>query len=304
MAIVKELLNTLYSEISPYASYDEKYVDDGYPHTNLTVDFFEKLVEFVKPTYIVECGSMLGGSSIRMAQVLRKNKIDSAIVCIDPFTGDVNMWDWEKTAQWKFLRLENGIPTIYKRFIANCKKNGYDDLILPINTTTSVGIKLLQRLHSQERISDFPNMIYLDSAHEKDETFMELNICWNILPSESILFGDDWDWDAVRGDICKFTETISDQIDYTLLHRVHSSLIGSSIFNGKILLYNNQWAIFKNGYAEPSNSLELRNDDYNLDSRNDDKNLECSNKLLHTFIGLSVVLGIIVIILFHKRNEK
>ena len=46
----------------------------------------------------------------------------------------------------KFLRLENGIPTIYKRFLANCKYNGYENKILPINATTSVGIKLLQRL--------------------------------------------------------------------------------------------------------------------------------------------------------------
>jgi hypothetical protein len=45
----------------------------------------------------------------------------------------------------RFLRLENGIPTIYKRFLANCKYSGFENVILPINTTTSVGIKLLQR---------------------------------------------------------------------------------------------------------------------------------------------------------------
>ena len=140
---------------------------------------------------------MLGGSAIRMAQTLRNLNKNNEIICIDPFTGDVNMWDWEKNGGvgnggWRFLRLENGIPTIYKRFLANCKYGGYENQILPINCTTSVGIKLLQRLYYHKRISSLPNYIYLDSAHEKDETFIELSLCWSILQNKSILFGDDW----------------------------------------------------------------------------------------------------------------
>jgi len=188
---------------------------------------------------------MLGGSAIRMADTLKNNNKNSEIVCIDPFTGDVNMWDWERNDGWKFLRLENGIPTIYKRFLANCRSNGFENKILPLNTTTSVGIKLLQRLYDQKRITSLPNYIYLDSAHEKDETFFELSLCWNILINNSILFGDDWDWTAVREDVIKFSNTIKDNTDYDKLHKINKLLGGSIIFNDNILLYKGQWALFK-----------------------------------------------------------
>ena len=248
--IIQELLDTLYSNNSPYLSCEEKYIDNGYPHTNILYDLLQILFTNIEPTYIVECGSMLGGSAIKMAETLKNNNKTTEIICIDPFTGDVNMWDWEKNggtgdSGWRFLRLENGIPTIYKRFLANCKYTGFEDKILPINATTSVGIKLLQRLFIQKRISLLPNYIYLDSAHEKDETFLELSLCWNCLIDNSILFGDDWGWDAVREDVIRFSNTIKHTTNYNNLNKIHTLMNGSQIFNSNILLYNGQWVLFK-----------------------------------------------------------
>jgi hypothetical protein len=188
---------------------------------------------------------MLGNSAIRMAETLKKLNIESEIICIDPFTGDVNMWDWEKNAEWKFLRLENGIPTIYKRFLANCSFSGFENMIMPINATTSVGIKLLERLHNQNRISSLPNYIYLDSSHEINETFIELSLCWNILSNNSILFGDDWDWNSVSSDVIKFSNIIKQQTNYDNLNKIHNLIEGSVIYNENIILYKNQWILFK-----------------------------------------------------------
>ena len=243
--IINELLNNLYSNISPYSSCEEKYIDGGYPHTNILYDLLQILFRNIEPTYIVECGSMLGGSAIRMAETLTNDNKSTEIICIDPFTGDVNMWDWERNNGWKFLRLENGIPTIYKRFLANCKYSGFENKILPINATTSVGIKLLQRLFIQNRITLLPNYIYLDSAHEKDETFIELSLCWNCLTNNGILFGDDWGWEAVKEDVIKFSETIKNTTNYENLNKIHKLIENSEIFNNNILLYNGQWVLFK-----------------------------------------------------------
>jgi hypothetical protein len=244
-SIIQELLENVYSGVSPYTSAEEKYIDNGYPHTNILTDLLHVVFSTVEPTYIVECGSMLGGSAIRMANALKDLNKSNEIICIDPFTGDVNMWDWEKTNVWKFLRLENGIPTIYKRFLANCKFGGFEQTIFPINSTTSVGIKLLQRLYSQGRITSLPNYIYLDSAHEKDETFIELTLCWNCILGGGIVFGDDWSWDAVREDVLKFSDVIKKLSNTRLLHKIHTMLPGSEIANDTVLLYNGQWLIFK-----------------------------------------------------------
>jgi hypothetical protein len=243
--IIQQLLENLYSNNSPYLSCEEKYIDNEYPHTNILYDLLQILFINIEPNYIVECGSMLGGSAIRMAETLKWHNKSTEIICIDPFTGDVNMWDWERNGGWKFLCLENGIPTIYKRFLANCKYSGFEDKILPINATTSVGIKLLQRLVTQNRISELPNYIYLDSAHEKDETFIELSLCWNCLIHNSVLFGDDWSWDAVREDVIKFSNTIKDETDYENLTKIHMLMNGSQIMNDNILLYKGQWVLFK-----------------------------------------------------------
>ena len=243
--IIQQLLDNLYSNNSPYLSCEEKYIDNGYPHTNILYDLLQVLFTNIEPNYIVECGSMLGGSAIRMAETLKNINKTTEIICIDPFTGDVNMWDWERNNGWKFLRLENGIPTIYKRFLANCKYSGFEDKILPINATTSVGIKLLQRLITQNRITELPNYIYLDSAHEKDETFIELSLCWTCLINNSILFGDDWGWESVREDVIKFSNTIKDKTNYEKLNEIHILINGSQIINDNILLYNDQWILFK-----------------------------------------------------------
>jgi len=248
--IIEQLLDTLYSNNSPYLICEEKYVDNGYPHTNILCDLLKTLFTNMEPNYIVECGSMLGGSAIKMAETLKENNKHTEIICIDPFTGDVNMWDWEKAGGtgkggWRFLRLENGIPTIYKRFLANCKYNGYENKILPINVTTNVGIKLLQRLFRQNRINELPNYIYLDSAHEKDETFIELSLCWDCLVGKSILFGDDWSWQAVREDVIKFSNTIKCKTDYENLNKINALMHGSKIINDNILFYKGQWVLFK-----------------------------------------------------------
>ena len=246
--IIPELLDTLYSNTSPYVTADQNYIDVNYPHTNIIPDLLKILFNNIEPTYIVECGSMLGGSAIKMAQVLHNNNKRNEIVCIDPFTGDVNMWDWEyrdyKNGSWRFLRLENGIPTIYKRFLANCRAYGFENNILPINCTATVGIKLLKRLYDQKRITELPNYIYLDSAHDPDETFIELSLCWNILGNNSILFGDDWNWDSVRNDVIKFSNSITDS-NYEQLDKFHKLVEGSQIIHNNILLYHTQWILFK-----------------------------------------------------------
>jgi hypothetical protein len=242
--IIKELLETIYSGVSPYSSTDASWVDEGYPHTNIVPELIEKMFEMIPPRYIVEFGSMLGGSAIKMADVIEKKGLEAEIICVDPFVGDINMWDWEKNAEWKFLRLTNGVPTIYKRFLANCRRRGHEHRILPINTTTMIGAGLLHRLAAQGRIHDMPNYIYLDSAHLPEETFMELKASWALLPDGGVLFGDDWSWPAVRTDVERFSQTLGSEIDSDRL-KILSVKLGSEIQGGRILLYKGQWVLIK-----------------------------------------------------------
>ena len=241
--IIKELLSTLYSEGSPYDAVDLKYADRSYPHTNVMPRLLDRLFEHMDPTYIVECGSMTGGSARVIADCSKRER---DIVCIDPFTGDVNMWAWTNQAlSRQFLKLESGIPTIYKRFLANCVNDGLQHVVLPINCTANVGLKLLLRLKNEGRISSLPNYIYVDSAHEPDETLTELRNSWAILQSPGVLFGDDFSWEGVNGDVRKFAVEIADSIDVNLTSQMVDHFSDAQMVDGRVFQLGYHWAIFK-----------------------------------------------------------
>lgn len=189
---------------NPYSEVSAENIDIGYPHTHLDPTFFRALLDSYCIEWVIEVGSMVGGSAIEMCKVAKSAGHEVFITCIDPFTGDVNMWEQEPYLDWKYLQLENGMPTISKRFLSNVFHSGNSASILPLCATSSVGLKFLKRLIGDGRISQAPNLIYLDSAHEKDETYLELKLCFDLLPNGGILFGDDWDWDAVRTDVIRF----------------------------------------------------------------------------------------------------
>jgi predicted O-methyltransferase YrrM len=208
-SILSEINLSIFNNENQYI-YGDEYLDLKYPHTNLKSSFCNFLLNEFNPKFYIEIGSMLGGSALVMAEESNKIGIPLEILCIDPFTGDVNMWEWENNPpnfinnDFKFLKLENGEPTIRKRFLANVKHFGFEKQILPIQATGIVGLRLIKRLYENQKISLLPDMIYLDSAHEKDETYIELKSALDVLSDSGIIVGDDWGWEAVRNDVNKF----------------------------------------------------------------------------------------------------
>merc|ERR1719230_1598380 len=148
-----------------------------------------------KIKFIVEAGSMHGGSAIRMAMELDKRGLTEVpILCIDPWTGDLNMW--LNRIVWEHLDVRHGRATTFDQFVLNVRKAITDKKISPhhINpfpVSSIVGARWLQATGFT------PNIIYLDSAHEIDETYFELSLYWEILPVGGILMGDDYGWEAV-----------------------------------------------------------------------------------------------------------
>jgi len=207
--IYDQLIKELYVNDNPY-NYSKDKPDHRYPHTNIVDSLIEEILVKTKPNFWLEVGTMLGGSIIKTANKAKHLGLSTKMICIDPFTGDVNMWDWEKKLkennQWRFLHLKNGKPSIYDRFLANIIESGHQDSILPITCTSIVGMRLLKRLYEQNRLSQLPEVIYLDSAHEKDETFLELTVAWDLLANKGVLWGDDWSWQAVSHDVSRFCE--------------------------------------------------------------------------------------------------
>jgi tetratricopeptide (TPR) repeat protein len=211
-SIIEQLRKELFGGDNPLTHAVPQYIDDGYPHSNLRPELIESVIDAVRPRFWLELGSFLGGSAIRTAGIIKAQMAPTEIVCIDPFAGNANMWAEEEAnkqaGEWQPLRLERGRPTIYERFLANVSGSGHDDIIMPIAATSLVGIRLLRRLAAENRLAALPDVIYLDGAHEADETFLELKTCWDLLQPGGVVIGDDWDQEAVRNDVLRFGQTV------------------------------------------------------------------------------------------------
>ena len=251
-AINDEIIRNLYGGVNPFLTAQRRFIDDNYPHTNIRDALIDYLIQTYRPSFWLELGSFVGGSAIKVAESIKKYKAATGVVCCDPFCGDVNMWSWEvggsdiagKNGEpYEFLGLENGIPTIYQRFLANVVFNGHSDVITPIQTTSIIGVGLVERLYKQKRITVMPSVIYLDSAHEANETYLELEYAWRLLPRGGILFGDDWDYfPGVKKDVLRFSRRVS--IDRRRLNEASRKFAGSKTVRN-IFLYDGQWVLFK-----------------------------------------------------------
>ena len=249
MTIRSELLTQLYLNENPFKTVTYDTPDDGYPHTHLAEEIVQAILSFIRPIFWLEIGSMLGGSAIVTASMIKKQSLSCDVICFDPFCGDVNMWAWEKEKteknEWRFLALRDSVPTIRERFMSNIITAGHDDIVLPIPVTATIGMQLLKRLRTEGRISEMPAVIYLDSAHEEGETFMELRKAWSTLRPGGILFGDDWKWETVRNDVSKFAGTIEMKFRRVagFMHSLND-FDNTNLING-VPVQKNHWFLLK-----------------------------------------------------------
>ncbi|CAF0801565.1 unnamed protein product [Adineta steineri] len=182
--------------------YFTKKFDQTYPHTSLQRDLFISIIQKVHPSlkvqFVVEIGSFTGNSASIMGKVLKESYPGSFLLCIDTWLGDLAMWI--NKAVWEHLSVsEDGRPTVYYQFLTNIIKQNLTTMVLPASMTSIIGARFLQTYRF------YPQVIYLDSAHEQGETLIELSLYWNLLRPGGILFGDDWGWSSVRCDLKKFS---------------------------------------------------------------------------------------------------
>jgi hypothetical protein len=105
---------------------------------------------------------------------------------------------WINKIEYQYLAPVNGRPQVYEQFLANIITNNLTRIVLPFSITSILGARFLHIYQF------YPQVIFLDSAHEQGETLIELALFWPLLQPGGILFGDDWDWKTVRCDLKKF----------------------------------------------------------------------------------------------------
>ncbi|CAK9078645.1 unnamed protein product [Durusdinium trenchii] len=180
--------------------------DHSYPHTNIPTEVLRDLFQRLRPMFLVEVGSFKGGSSIRMVSALRAADPESqpskpCLVCIDTFLGDAAMWLNKQATGRSSLLLKDGCPQLYQQFMVNTRK--YADVIVPFPIASLCGLRALQQL-AAEGTTPLVDFLYLDSAHLKGETKLEITEAFRLVRPGGVLLGDDLDWPAVEADLSSF----------------------------------------------------------------------------------------------------
>ena len=150
-----------------------------------------------EPRTVLEVGSFLGTSIVHgWANFIGKGK-DGILLSIDTWEGAGFL---RMSPDYRpHMNLQHGMPQTYKYFMTNVVKHGLTEKIFPLTLPSLVGARILGYLNWKV------DVVYLDSAHEAGETYIELQLYFDLLEPGGILFGDDYDsYPAVRHHVDRF----------------------------------------------------------------------------------------------------
>jgi hypothetical protein len=144
---------------------------------------FEAIISKVKPKLIIEIGTWLGGSAIRMADICKELKLDCTIICVDTWLGGYGELKSKDANQ---LRKVNGWPHMYYTFLANVVEAGHQDMIVPFPNTSTIACKFIEDYGLKA------DVIYVDGSHLEEDVYRDLVQYTPLLRNKnSQMFGDD-----------------------------------------------------------------------------------------------------------------
>lgn len=157
---------------------------------------FRRLIEKVKPTTIIECGTWKGQSAITMAKVVSDLNLPTKIYCVDTWLGAREFIDDDSPE--RNLMLKNGYPQVYYQFLSNVVHNNAQSIISPLPTTTTIAAKYFK----DNGIT--AQLIYIDASHDPQDVQLDLANYYPLVTEHGILFGDDFTWNGMEKTISQF----------------------------------------------------------------------------------------------------
>lgn len=196
----KRLLKALFED-SPYDGFpitDYPQKEGGW-HSESSV--FDKLIADIQPELVIEVGSWLGASALRMAEKLKEQSTDARVLCVDTWLGAAEFWDSKKDPErYEALSLKSGFPTVFYQFVANVIHAGAEDVVVPFPQTSANAAVWLKKRDLKSKL------IYIDGSHEEADVYADLTAYWPLLEVGGVMFGDDYDafWPGVIISVNRF----------------------------------------------------------------------------------------------------
>mmetsp|Transcript_40108 Transcript_40108/g.78344 ORF Transcript_40108/g.78344 Transcript_40108/m.78344 type:complete len:307 (+) Transcript_40108:236-1156(+) len=210
-----------YDNFSP-ESYDIKGPDlKGWGLRNA----YDKILNEVRPRFMVEVGSWKGLSAVYFANAMREMHGPDAclqLICVDTWLGTTAAWespDMEKPIKGNTLYLRNGYPSVYYQFLYNVIDQKVDDIIVPLPLPGVMGGIFLQKIGAK------PDTVYIDGCHDKICVIQDLESWYPVIGVNGIIFGDDYNRSEVKEAVahfctpdrhCQLDQNLTDGITFVL----------------------------------------------------------------------------------------
>jgi len=177
------LLDKIHEGKNPYTGFPAaEWQGTWYGDPGAQREIFSKCIERTNPGLIIEVGSFVGESAIHMAKLIKEQKRDCAILCVDTWSFG---YDHFLGAREK-IRNHFGRPDLFYRFIGNVIQNNCHDVIVPFAIDSINGARVIKWLGL------VPQFVYCDASHEEGDVLRDMNAYWDLLPSGAGMLCDDW----------------------------------------------------------------------------------------------------------------
>jgi hypothetical protein len=189
-----------YYEGFDLAPYKNSLRAGGVPFDGL----YERWVQETRPDVIVEVGSYLGYSAVRMAQEVKRLGLNARVICVDTWLGNADSYNVDTADMGPDFCYKNGYPTIYYRFLANVIEAGVQDIIRPFPFPSSIAAKILPKVFAKTQLQ--PSLMFIDGSHEEYDVFFDCFNYYPMLKPGGQMWGDDWAWETVRNGVGRFLD--------------------------------------------------------------------------------------------------
>ena len=176
------LLDKIHLGKNPYLFFPiDGWTGTWYGDPGAQREIYAKCFELTNPSIIIEVGSFIGESAIHMAKLIKAQKRDCAILCIDTwYAGFDHFLGAREKIQPHF-----GRPDFYYKFIANVIAHGCQDVIVPFAIDSINGARVVKWLGL------VPQLIYVDASHEEGDVIRDYEAYWDLLTPGGGLLADD-----------------------------------------------------------------------------------------------------------------
>ena len=176
------LIDKIHLGKNPYVGFPRGWEGVWYGDPGAQREIYAKSIEMTDPNIIIEVGSFVGESAIHMAKVIKAQKRDCAILCIDTFYAGYDHWLGAREK----INMHHGRADFFYRFIANVIEHGCQDVIVPLAMDSAGAARVVKWLGL------VAGLVYCDASHEEGDVIRDMNSYWELVPSGGGMLCDDW----------------------------------------------------------------------------------------------------------------